>query len=93
MPIDNGIANPLEIGVGYDYSWTLMQQMERGWTMLMILVIAALFLQDLMSVQPFSNLNGCPLNGTWEIEICDIFSIDDGYLFDWGISFDDFLSI
>ena len=40
------------------------------------------------SVQPFSNLNGCPLNGTWEIEVCDLWSIDNGFIFDWSIEFD-----
>jgi len=39
------------------------------------------------SEQPFSNLNGCPLNGTWEIEVCDIWGGDDGYIFDWTIQF------
>ena len=40
------------------------------------------------SVQPFTNLLGCPLNGTWEIEICDMWGADDGYIFDWAINVD-----
>ena len=40
------------------------------------------------SVQPFSNLNGCPLNGTWEIEVCDLWASDNGFIFDWSLQFD-----
>lgn len=35
-------------------------------------------------VDPFSNLIGCPLNGTWTIEITDHLGLDDGYIFEWG---------
>jgi subtilisin-like proprotein convertase family protein len=41
------------------------------------------------SAQPFSLLEGCPVDGLWQIEICDSLSIDDGYLFAWGIDFGD----
>lgn len=40
------------------------------------------------SVQPFDNLIGCPLNGTWTIEFCDMWGGDDGTLFNYGIAFD-----
>ena len=30
------------------------------------------------SVQPFANLNGCPLNGVWQLEICDLLGRDNG---------------
>lgn len=35
--------------------------------------------------QSYSNLVGCPLNGDWVLTIEDNMTIDDGYLFDWGI--------
>jgi len=35
---------------------------------------------------PFSGLVGCPLNGTWSIEICDNWAIDNGYVFWWGLT-------
>ena len=38
--------------------------------------------------QSFSNLIGCPLNGLWQIEICDQYSIDNGYIFSWELSLD-----
>ena len=40
------------------------------------------------SAQPFTLLEGCPLNGTWEVEVCDAWGADDGYIFDWTIHFD-----
>ena len=41
--------------------------------------------------QSFSQLAGCPINGTWTIEIFDFQTFDtyNGYLFDWEIVFDD----
>lgn len=35
--------------------------------------------------QPFGNLAGCPLNGTWSIKICDFWGIDNGYIFSWDL--------
>lgn len=36
----------------------------------------------------FSGLVGCPLNGTWSIEICDLFGIDDGWITQWQLNLD-----
>ncbi|MBR6291173.1 MAG: gliding motility-associated C-terminal domain-containing protein [Bacteroidales bacterium] len=33
----------------------------------------------------FSGLIGCPLNGIWNIEICDNWSIDNGWVFNWSL--------
>ena len=38
--------------------------------------------------EDFSSLVGCPLNGTWYIEVVDGFSIDNGYIFEWELSLD-----
>lgn len=40
------------------------------------------------SVQPFSNLVGCPLNGTWTYTSLDLWGADNGFLCDWSINFD-----
>ena len=37
---------------------------------------------------PFTGFNGCPINGTWTIFVQDNLSIDDGYIFEWGLFFD-----
>ncbi|NVN93895.1 MAG: gliding motility-associated C-terminal domain-containing protein [Bacteroidetes bacterium] len=34
---------------------------------------------------PLSGLVGCPLNGTWSIEITDNWGIDNGYVFNWTL--------
>lgn len=34
----------------------------------------------------FASLIGCPLNGTWNIEICDDWGIDNGYIFYWDLN-------
>ncbi|MFZ5553510.1 MAG: PKD domain-containing protein [Bacteroidota bacterium] len=39
-------------------------------------------------LNPLSGLVGCPLNGTWELEFCDLWGADDGWVFDWEINFD-----
>ena len=36
--------------------------------------------------EALSGLNGCPMNGTWEITICDTWSSDDGNLFSWQVA-------
>jgi gliding motility-associated-like protein len=36
--------------------------------------------------QSFSNLIGCPLNGTWNIQITDNWGSDNGYIFWWELN-------
>lgn len=38
--------------------------------------------------QSFSNLIGCPLNGLWQIQVCDTWSSDNGYIFSWELTLD-----
>ncbi len=38
--------------------------------------------------QSFSNLIGCPLNGLWQIQVCDTWGIDNGYVFSWELTLD-----
>lgn len=35
--------------------------------------------------QPLSNLVGCPLNGTWRLEVIDNWGADNGYLCGWSL--------
>ena len=42
---------------------------------------------DYTSDTPLSNLVGCPINGTWTLEFCDDQGADDGWLFNWGLEF------
>ena len=82
VPVDND-ALPDDPGIGWDYWW------EPGATNGTWADNAQLTLPSGVyeSVQPFTNLNGCPLNGTWEMEICDLWPSDNGFVFDWSIEF------
>ena len=35
----------------------------------------------------FTSLIGCSLNGRWDIEICDLWSSDNGWVFSWELKF------
>jgi uncharacterized protein (TIGR02145 family) len=37
--------------------------------------------------QPFSQLVGCPMNGTWSIKIIDGWAIDNGWVSEWEVAF------
>lgn len=43
---------------------------------------------DYQSVTAFNALEGCTLNGEWTIRVTDLWGIDNGFIFSWGISFD-----
>ena len=38
--------------------------------------------------ESFTQLVGCPLNGTWYIEVVDGYSVDNGYIFEWELALD-----
>ncbi len=40
------------------------------------------------SVDPLSDLIGCPLQGTWQITVIDNWAADDGTIFEFGVTFD-----
>lgn len=40
------------------------------------------------SVDPLSDLIGCPLNGNWTIKVTDFLGSDNGYIFSWELKFD-----
>jgi len=42
---------------------------------------------DYASEDPWTNFVGCPLNGPWIIQVCDIVGADDGWIFEWGVNF------
>jgi subtilisin-like proprotein convertase family protein len=35
----------------------------------------------------FADMIGCPLNGTWTLEVCDLVSADKGFVFEFGVLF------
>ncbi|MNU70784.1 PKD domain protein [compost metagenome] len=42
---------------------------------------------DYRPLDAFSNMIGCPLNGSWAIRVTDNLNQDDGYIFNWDVNF------
>ena len=84
-PIDIGANDPP--GVGYLYSFS---PNSTGGTWMDLIATSApttIPAGDYAPEGSFADLIGCPLNGTWQLEVCDIVSADDGYVFEFGIQF------
>jgi len=75
---------PNEPGVGYDYFWS-PDATNGTWA---DNAGGTLPSGTYEAVQPWTLLEGCPLNGTWTIEVCDSWGSDNGFIFDWFINFD-----
>ncbi|MGK0277380.1 MAG: gliding motility-associated-like protein [Litorivivens sp.] len=78
-------GTPNEAGIGYDYWWAPDATNgtwgeESGGTTL----ASGTYQSD----GPWENLVGCPLNGVWEIEICDTWASDNGFIFNWTVEMD-----
>lgn len=80
-PIDIDID--LTPGIGYDYYWT-PQSTNGTWVDNAGGTLAP---GSYQSDEPLTNFLGCPINGNWILEICDIFASDNGYLFEWNLHF------
>ena len=80
---DNGVP-----GIGWDYSWspnsTLGTMADEA---INIPFGEGLPSGTYQAVESWNSLIGCPLNGVWTIEICDLWNLDDGYIFDWAVEF------
>ena len=74
-----------EAGVGFDYFWS---PTASNGTWSQNVAGTGLPSGTYESQQPFSSLIGCPLNGTWTFEFCDLWAGDDGFLFNYGMTFD-----
>jgi gliding motility-associated-like protein len=71
-------------GVGYDYCWT--ETSSNGtWEDNCPGGSNSLPSGDYEPLESFSNLVGCPLNGTWTIHVLDNLGIDNGYIFSWQL--------
>jgi len=86
VPVDND-ADPDTPGVGFDYYWA-PDATNGTWAEN---TQGTLPSGTYESVQTWGNLDGCPLNGVWQMEICDLWGSDNGFVFDWAIQFADSL--
>jgi len=83
VPVDND-ALPNDPGVGYDYFWSPTAT-NGTWA---DNAGGTLPSGTYESAQPWTLLEGCPMNGTWTVEVCDSWGSDNGFIFDWFIDFD-----
>ena len=83
VPVDND-ALPDDPGVGYDYFWSPAAT-NGTWA---DNAGGTLPSGTYESAQPWTLLEGCPMNGTWTVEVCDSWGSDNGFIFDWFIDFD-----
>ena len=80
-------------GVGWVYCWTptptfgTMDFEATNGNTVPVTLGNALPAGDYTSVEPLGNFVGCPMNGDWTITVTDNFAIDDGFIFDWGVTF------
>jgi gliding motility-associated-like protein len=81
-PIDDDLSD--ESGVGYDYYWA-PDATNGTWA---DNAGATLPSGTYESEQSFDGLIGCPLNGTWTVQVCDMWTSDNGFIFDWSVAFD-----
>ncbi|MFM2201633.1 MAG: hypothetical protein RL040_833 [Bacteroidota bacterium] len=83
-PIDDETGTP---GIGYTYSFT---PGATGGSWMEYLAGGGASPIPAGEYQPeglFDDLVGCPIDGAWTLEVCDIVPADDGYVFEFGIQF------
>ncbi|MEL6357364.1 MAG: PKD domain-containing protein, partial [Bacteroidota bacterium] len=88
LPVD---LDDLEQGIGFDYCWT--PDAEFTWAETVDLQNIgggeSIPAGDYRPDEAMSGLLGCPLNGEWTIHVRDNLTIDNGFIFNWGITFAD----
>jgi hypothetical protein len=82
-------------GVGAEYCWKptatnapILDYANQGGPMLEFNGHAELPPGDYQASDPWTNVVGAPLNGDWSLSVADLWPIDNGYIFDWSITFD-----
>ncbi len=89
-PVCSPSANPP--GVGWTYCWSEMYPQQGTLNTLdagtspIPATDTINHLNYITPENPLTSLVGCPLNGTWSIEICDNWGIDNGYVFYWTLT-------
>lgn len=103
VPVDDSggcTANPSSRGTGWNYCWSQNTTMGFGYhgSAPNYLHLGQGTRCDSTNrtantnyykpMNSFASLIGCPLNGVWSIEICDLYGIDDGWIFGWTLNLD-----
>jgi gliding motility-associated-like protein len=80
-PVD--VEDPQQPGVGYEYTFS-PDATGGTWNQNTNSTIPE---GDYQPEGAWAGLVGCPLNGTWTLQICDIVGADDGFVFEFGVQF------
>ncbi len=72
-------------GAGWTYTWSMTAPLG---VMNDYVTLPQLDSLTYRPEQSFSDLAGCPLNGTWTMEVCDYWAYDNGYIFWWELEID-----
>ena len=81
-------VNGTGIGEGYDYCWDDdADETWLEWVQANNPPDNTLASGTYQPADPLSDLIGCPLQGTWQITVIDNWAIDDGTIFEFGVTF------
>ncbi|MBE0642229.1 MAG: proprotein convertase P-domain-containing protein, partial [Bacteroidales bacterium] len=72
-------------GTGWTYTWSMNSP---AGVMNDYVTLSQVDSVTYLPEQSFTDLAGCPLNGTWTLEVCDYWAYDNGYIFWWGLEID-----
>ncbi len=78
---EGGAPSP---GTGFEYCWSpaaAQQMLDWGST-------GTLPAGEYATSCPLTTFEGCTLNGDWTLKVTDLWGIDNGFIFSWGIKFD-----
>jgi gliding motility-associated-like protein len=85
-PID--IFGNVQPGVGYDYCFTMNATQTLDDIAATVPNNQTVPAGDYLPIESFSSLIGCPINGVWTLNIRDRVINDNGWVFNWQITFD-----
>lgn len=86
-PIDGDENIPNSVGVGYDYFWVGDPNLSTWREYWVLNDPETLPSGNYRPSEDFDDLLGCPLNGEWTIVVRDLWAVDNGWIFEWGINF------
>lgn len=99
QPIDDyGGCNPTPQGTGWNYCWSENTSLgygyhgssphyiHQGQSIRADSTNRVNHTNYYRPLNSFTGLIGCPLNGTWNLQICDTWGADDGWIFGWELN-------
>lgn len=105
-PVDDELSST--IGVGYTYCFTEGASATESWADVGAAPPTYTYTDadgtvvtgheyipagDYLPANPFSGLIGCPVDGDWSIIVTDNLGADDGYIFDWSLTFSGLVAV